>query len=139
MNVAPEFSKKAIGTGSIDRACVLYHHGVVCAEASADGIGFHPVGYPSDDGQINEQEDVQKYLRLGKIPPTGLRFFGKKFSVESTTPGREMVITGSGNGLEIIFVVTSKHIFVGQCIPGRGQSVGAMHAFVTEQAKLSNL
>merc|ERR1712032_816872 len=118
MNMGPEFSEKAIGTGSIDRACVLYHHGVVCAEASADGIGFHPVGYPSDDGQINEQEDVQKYLRLGKIPPTGLRFFGKKFSVESTTPG-----------LEIIFVVTSKHIFVGQCIPGRGQSVGAMHAF----------
>merc|ERR1712210_322107 len=128
----------------IERVCILYHNGKVAAEASKDGAGFHPCGYgattANNDGtekqvQINEEADVANFIRLGKKPTNGFRFYGTKYFECGGTPRKEedgvrQLILGRGTGAHIIFSVTKKHIMVAMNMPGKGQNVSTMNDHV---------
>merc|ERR1712157_334802 len=87
-----------------------------------DGQKFHPCGYEKDTyndaGEeikitVNEVTDVANSIFKGKVPPTGLRFYGQKYMILDNTPKKEddgrWLFLGKGAGSHIIISSTPQY------------------------------
>jgi len=130
-----------LATGHIEQMCILDNAGNVQAEGGLNNQQFHPCGYAGktakDDGSevsiaINEQADVANFIRLGKKPPTGLRFYGVKYFPLGGTPRKEddgvrFLFQGKGPGCFLVISTTKSYVIVARCTTANSHSAPDMN------------